>query len=266
MLRECLHLLDFVATSPDVCDGPNESRHRHRFKRIEALPSVSHGQHRFLGIFSNRIPFKEVYANRDLSFTIARGESVAVMGKNGAGKSTMLKMITGVAFPTAGDIVVNGRVSALLELTAGFDNELTGRENVHLRGQIWGLENEEIKELEAKVVEFADIGDYIDQPVRTYSSGMKARVGFAISAHINPEILVVDEALSVGDKAFREKCDRLVKEIMEKRITVIFMTHSAGAAAIRDVASSGKGRSSSTVPWTMRRVLRWCPLDKHGTS
>jgi teichoic acid transport system ATP-binding protein len=186
---------------------------------------------RFLGIFSNRIPFKEVYANRDLSFTITRGESVAVMGKNGAGKSTMLKMITGVVFPTSGEIDVNGRVSALLELTAGFDPELTGRENVQLRGQIWGLENDEIKRLEAKVVDFADIGDYIDQPVRTYSSGMKARVGFAISAHINPEILVVDEALSVGDKAFREKCDRLVKEIMEKEhVTVIFVTHSAGAA------------------------------------
>jgi teichoic acid transport system ATP-binding protein len=188
-------------------------------------------KHRFLGIFSNKIPFKEVYANRDLDFVIRRGESVAVMGKNGAGKSTMLKMITGVVFPTEGEVIVNGRVSALLELTAGFDPEFTGRENVHLRGQIWGLEEDEIIELEKKVVEFADIGDYIDQPMRTYSSGMKARVGFAISAHINPEILVVDEALSVGDKAFREKCDRKVREIMEKEhVTVIFVTHSSGAA------------------------------------
>jgi len=188
-------------------------------------------KHRFLGIFSNKIDYKEVYANRDLSFTIKRGESVAIFGKNGAGKSTMLKMITGVVFPTSGDIVVNGRVSALLELTAGFDPEFTGRENIHLRGQIWGMEKAEVDELERKVVEFADIGDYIDQPMRTYSSGMKARVGFAISAHINPEILVVDEALSVGDKAFRQKCDRQIREIMEKEgVTVIFVTHASASA------------------------------------
>jgi teichoic acid transport system ATP-binding protein len=188
-------------------------------------------KHRFLGIFSAKVAFKEVYANRNIDFRIERGESVAVIGKNGAGKSTMLKMITGVVFPTSGEVVVNGRVSALLELTAGFDKQLTGRENVHLRGQIWGLGPDEIKELEKKVIEFADIGDYIDQPMRTYSSGMKARVGFAISANINPEILVVDEALSVGDKAFREKCDRKIREIMEKEhVTVIFVTHSSGAA------------------------------------
>jgi teichoic acid transport system ATP-binding protein len=156
---------------------------------------------------------------------------VAILGKNGAGKSTMLKMITGVVFPSSGTITVNGRVSALLELTAGFEPEFSGRENVHLRGQIWGLESEEIASLEAKVVDFADIGDYIDQPMRTYSSGMRARIGFAISAHINPEILVVDEALSVGDKAFRKKCDVKIREIMDKEnVTVIFVTHASPAA------------------------------------
>jgi len=188
-------------------------------------------KHRFLGIFSNKIDFKEVYANRDLNFTINKGESVAIFGKNGAGKSTMLKMITGVVFPSSGEIVVNGRVSALLELTAGFDPEFTGRENVHLRGQIWGMDKAEVIELEKKVVDFADIGEYIDQPMRTYSSGMKARVGFAISAHINPEILVIDEALSVGDKAFRKKCDAKIREIMEKEgVTVIFVTHASSSA------------------------------------
>lgn len=188
-------------------------------------------KHRFLGIFSNRIAFKEVYANSHLTFKIEQGESVAIMGRNGAGKSTMLKMITGVVFPTTGQITVDGRVSALLELTAGFDPEFTGRENVHLRGQLWGLDTAEIADLERKVVDFADIGDYMDQPMRTYSSGMKARVGFAISASINPEILVVDEALSVGDKNFREKCNAKIREIMEKeRVTVIFVTHSSGAA------------------------------------
>lgn len=189
-------------------------------------------KHRLLGIFSRKVPFKEVYANDGLSFKVRRGEAVAILGKNGAGKSTMLKMITGVVFPTSGKITVNGRVSALLELTAGFDAEFTGRENVRLRGQIWGLSKDEIAELEEQVVEFADIGDYIDQPMRTYSSGMKARVGFAISANIKPEILVVDEALSVGDKAFREKCDRKIREIMQQEgVTILLVTHSAPAAA-----------------------------------
>lgn len=201
---------------------------KHVSKRYKLYRS---DRHRFVGIFSNRIPYKEIYANRDLNLKIRRGESVAILGKNGAGKSTMLKMITGVVFPTSGSLTVNGRVSALLELTAGFDPEFSGRENVRLRGQIWGLEKSEIAKLEAEVVDFADIGDYIDQPMRTYSSGMKARVGFAISAKINPEILVIDEALSVGDSAFREKCDRQIKEIMEKEhVTVLLVTHSAAAA------------------------------------
>lgn len=201
---------------------------KHVSKRYKLYRS---DRHRFVGIFSNRIPYKEIYANRDLNLKIRRGESVAILGKNGAGKSTMLKMITGVVFPTSGSLTVNGRVSALLELTAGFDPEFSGRENVRLRGQIWGLEKSEIAKLEAEVVDFADIGDYIDQPMRTYSSGMKARVGFAISAKINPEILVIDEALSVGDRAFREKCDRQIKEIMEKEhVTVLLVTHSAAAA------------------------------------
>lgn len=201
---------------------------KHVSKRYKLYRS---DRHRFVGIFSSKIPYKEIYANRDLNLKIERGESVAILGKNGAGKSTMLKMITGVVFPSSGKLIVNGRVSALLELTAGFDPEFTGRENVRLRGQIWGLEKSEIAKLEAEVVDFADIGDYIDQPMRTYSSGMKARVGFAISAKINPEILVIDEALSVGDRAFREKCDRQIKEIMEKEhVTVLLVTHSAAAA------------------------------------
>lgn len=200
----------------------------HVYKRYRLYRS---DKHRFLGIFSKKIAYKEVFANRDLTFKIQRGESVAIIGSNGAGKSTMLKMITGVAFPTSGKITVDGRVSALLELTAGFDPEFTGRENVQLRGQLWGLDKEEIIALEKQVVEFADIGMYMDQPMRTYSSGMKARVGFAIASSINPDILVVDEALSVGDKAFRQKCDRRIKEIMAKEnVTIIFVTHSSASA------------------------------------
>jgi teichoic acid transport system ATP-binding protein len=186
---------------------------------------------RFLGIFFPQIHYKLVKANDDISFTVKKGESVMILGRNGAGKSTMLKMITGVVFPTEGEIVVNGRVSALLELTAGFDAEFTGRENIYLKGQLIGLSNEEIAELEEDIIEFAELGDYIDQPVRTYSSGMMARLGFSINANIEPEILVIDEALSVGDKKFRMKCQAKIDEIVEKEhVTVIYVTHSPNSA------------------------------------
>lgn len=186
---------------------------------------------RFLAIFSKRVPHKEKKAVSNVSFSIKRGEAVALFGKNGAGKSTILKMITGVAYPTDGEIVVEGRVSALLELTSGFDPELTGRENIYLKGQLCGLKDDEIRELEDEIVEFAEVDEYIDQPVRTYSSGMKARLGFAINVNIRPEILIVDEALSVGDKAFKDKCLKKVKHIIEKdNVTLLFVTHATGTA------------------------------------
>ena len=172
-----------------------------------------------------------VNANEDLSFEIKKGEAVSFLGLNGAGKSTALKMITGVVNPTEGEVTVNGRVSALLELTAGFDGQLTGRENVHLRGQILGLSKREIDKIEPVVVDFADLGLYIDQPVKSYSSGMKARLGFAFAVAIQPEILVVDEALSVGDRAFKKKCIERIREIMmDENVTVLFVTHSTMTA------------------------------------
>lgn len=175
--------------------------------------------------------YKTNKANDNLSFKINRGESVAIMGRNGAGKSTMLKMITGVVFPTQGEVVVNGRVSALLELSAGFDNFFTGRENIYLKGMLLGLDKPEIRSLENQIIRFADIGDYIDQQVRTYSSGMRARLGFAINAHIDPDILVVDEALSVGDKNFQEKCRKKIHSICNrKEVTFLLVTHSDSAA------------------------------------
>ncbi len=166
----------------------------------------------------------------NVSFTVKRGESVALFGRNGAGKSTVLKMITGVTYPTEGIIRVNGRVSALLELAAGFDPDLSGRENLFFRGEIMGVPRKEMKALEPEILKFADLGDYIDQPLRTYSSGMKARLGFAINANIRPDILIVDEALSVGDKNFRLKCKEKIKEIMEQGVTFLFVTHSLGEA------------------------------------
>ena len=182
---------------------------------------------RLLALFSKKIPYKEKKAVNNVSFEIKKGEAVAIFGKNGAGKSTILKMITGVTFPTSGQIQVDGIVSALLELTSGFDQEFTGRENIYLKGRILGLKEKEIKKLEPKIVEFAELEEYIDQPVRTYSSGMKARLGFSISVNIRPEIFIVDEALSVGDEAFRRKCVAKVKEIMSKKdVTLLFVTHA----------------------------------------
>lgn len=189
---------------------------------------------RFLGIFNyNRKGsfLGSVDASKDLSFEIKKGEAVAFLGRNGAGKSTTLKMVTGVTHPTSGDIEVKGRVSALLELTAGFDSQLTGRENINLRGQILGLKRSEIRDLEPRIIEFAELGLYIDQPMRTYSSGMKARLGFAFAVAIDPEILVVDEALSVGDRAFQKKCINRIREIMmDESVTVLFVTHTSAIA------------------------------------
>lgn len=186
---------------------------------------------RLLHTFIKKIKHKEKKAVNDVSFEVGRGESVALFGKNGAGKSTILKMITGVTFPSSGEITVNGRVSALLELTSGFDPEFTGRENIYLKGQLLGLKNSEIESLEDEIVKFAEIEEYIDQPVRTYSSGMKARLGFSINVNIRPEILIVDEALSVGDEEFKNKCIKKVNEIINKdNVTLLFVTHSTHMA------------------------------------
>ena len=193
---------------------------------------------RLLSLFCKNIKCKENKAVNDVSFTIKKGECVALFGKNGAGKSTILKMITGVTYPTEGTVEVNGRVSALLELTSGFDSEFTGRENIYLKGQILGISNKEIQELEPAIIEFAELDDYIDQPVRTYSSGMKARLGFAINANIKPEILIIDEALSVGDEAFRRKCVKKINEITKnKNVTLLFVTHATSTA--KDFCSRG---------------------------
>lgn len=202
------------------------------FKHVEKTYKLyKNDKQRFHAIFNPNIPCKEVHAINDVSLKIKKGEAVALFGRNGAGKSTLLKMITQVSYPTSGEITVNGRVSALLELTAGFDPEFTGIENIEFRGYLLGLSREEIQKLIPLVEDFAELGDYIDQPIRTYSSGMKARLGFAINVNIDPEILIVDEALSVGDVSFRQKCLDKVHELMEdKGITFLFVTHSTSVA------------------------------------
>jgi len=156
---------------------------------------------------------------------------VALFGHNGAGKSTILKMVTGVAFPTEGEITVKGKVSALLELAAGFDMESTGRENILFKCSMMGMTEQEISEVIDDIISFADIGEYMDQPLRSYSSGMKARLGFAISVNAQPDILIVDEALSVGDKNFQQKCKDKIAEIMaDEDVTLLFVTHALTTA------------------------------------
>ena len=187
---------------------------------------------RLLGIFFKNIHFQKKRAVSDVSFTINKGEAVAIFGKNGAGKTTILKMITGVCFPTTGEVYVDGIVSAMLGLSTGFDSDFTGRENIYLKGRLMGLKDDTIKSIEKTIVDFAEIDEYIDQPMKKYSSGMKARLGFAINANINPEILIIDEALSVGDREFRNKCREKMDEIMNNgNVTLLFVTHSASTAS-----------------------------------
>lgn len=181
---------------------------------------------RFKALFFKPRNAKKHLALKDVSLRIQQGESVGIIGDNGAGKSTMLKMITGVTFPTEGRVNVKGKVAALLELTAGFSLEMSGRENIYLKGYILGLKDEEISKIEEDIIEFAQLGDYIDQPVRTYSSGMKMRLGFAINVNIDPDIMVIDEALSVGDKSFKKKCKNKISEIIKSGKTVLYVSHS----------------------------------------
>lgn len=173
---------------------------------------------------------KDFYSIKDVSFTVERGETVGIIGKNGAGKSTLLKMITGVLTPTTGTINLSGTVSALLELGTGFDAERNGIENIYLNGRINGLSKKEIDDSVDAILEFADIGDFIYQPIKTYSSGMLVRLAFACAINVKPEILIVDEALSVGDVRFQQKCYRKIREFKEKG-TVLFVSHDTGAIA-----------------------------------
>ena len=173
--------------------------------------------------------YKEKYALNHVSFRVKRGETVGIIGTNGSGKSTMLKLITGVLTPTAGSIRVDGRISALLELGAGFNMEYTGIENVYLNGAMIGFTKEEIDARLDDIISFADIGDYINQPVKSYSSGMFVRLAFAVAINIDPEILIVDEALSVGDVFFQSKCYRKFEEFRRAGKTILFVSHDLSA-------------------------------------
>lgn len=180
--------------------------------------------------FPSSTPYsKDFYALNNISFTIRRGETVGILGKNGAGKSTLLKLITGVLSQTSGIIQVNGIVSALLELGAGFNPEYTGLENIYLNGAMMGMNRNAIDQKLDQIIAFADIGDFLYQPVKTYSSGMFARLAFAVAISVEPDILIVDEALSVGDTRFQIKCMDHMKGLMEGGTTVLFVSHDINA-------------------------------------
>ena len=180
--------------------------------------------------FSGREPqqyFREFHALKDISLRVKKGETIGVIGRNGSGKSTLLQIICGTLFPSSGLVEVNGRIAALLELGSGFNPEFTGRENVYLNAAVLGLDREEIDLRFDDIAAFADIGEFIDQPVKTYSSGMYIRLAFAVSINVDADILVIDEALSVGDEAFQRRCFSRLQQIKENGGTIFFVSHAA---------------------------------------
>lgn len=205
-----------------------------RVKHISKMYKLfDHNRDRVLDAFgwTRKKRYKEHYALKDLSFDVPRGKTVGIIGTNGAGKSTILKIITGVLTPTTGEIEINGRISALLELGAGFNQEYTGIENIYLSGTMMGYSHKEVDEKMQEILDFADIGDFVYQPVKLYSSGMFVRLAFAVAINIDPEILIVDEALSVGDVFFQSKCYRKFEEFREAGKTVLFVSHDLGSVA-----------------------------------
>lgn len=200
--------------------------------RVENLTKTYRIYHssvaRALAPFRRTDPAKPFHALKDVTVDFPKGEVIAVLGKNGSGKSTLLKMIAGVTTPTSGRITVTGRVSAMLELTSGFDPELTGLDNIYLRALALGIPRDETEARRAEIVAFADIGEHIDQPVRTYSSGMKSRLGFAVSVSVEPDILIVDEVLAVGDDIFKLKCIDKMQQIRQAGKTILFVSHALG--------------------------------------
>lgn len=203
---------------------------RDRLKQL-VLPRLHRMANRVacaLGLSKHRQPpsyFREFWALHDFSFQVRRGETLGIIGRNGSGKSTLLQILAGTLTPTTGEVEVNGRVAALLELGSGFNPDFTGRENVFLNGRILGLSQKEIEARYEQIVAFADIGEFIDQPVKTYSSGMFVRLAFAVQAHIDASIVIIDEALAVGDVFFTQKCFARLRELVDGGAAVILVTH-----------------------------------------
>ncbi|AER55139.1 ABC transporter-like protein [Pseudoxanthomonas spadix BD-a59] len=201
-------------------------------ERVEKVfPVYSKPHHRFFQMLSpasrKQRWFHEFHALKGVSFQVLRGETVGIIGRNGSGKSTLLQIICGTLSASSGSVRTHGRIAALLELGAGFNPDFTGRENVYMNGTLLGLSREEVDARFERIVQFADIGEFIEQPVKSYSSGMFVRLAFAVAIHVEPDILIVDEALSVGDEAFQRKCYARIEKIREEGATIIFVSHAA---------------------------------------
>ncbi|MEE3392258.1 MAG: ABC transporter ATP-binding protein [Lachnospiraceae bacterium] len=175
---------------------------------------------------THQLRFHEFWALRDIDFQVRRGERLGVLGTNGAGKSTLLKIVSGVLKPTTGTVQVRGKVAPLLELGAGFAKEYTGRENIYLYGALLGYPKSLLDEKFDEIVDFSELGEFIDVPIKNYSSGMKSRLGFSIATVVEPDVLILDEVLSVGDKKFRRKSERKVMSMFDKGVTVVFVSHN----------------------------------------
>jgi len=174
----------------------------------------------------NLLKGRSYLAIEDINFQIQKGESVALIGRNGAGKSTSLGLVAGVLKPTSGIVSVTGRVASMLELGGGFHPELTGRENIKLNAVLLGLRRRELKERIDKIIEFSELGEFIDEPIRVYSSGMLAKLGFSVISQVDPDILIIDEVLAVGDIAFQRKCINTINEFRSKGVTILFVSHN----------------------------------------
>ena len=201
-----------------VYDRPNDRLKQSFYPRLQRIVGRHPKQY-----------YHEFWALQGISFEVQRGDALGIIGRNGSGKSTLLQIICGTLAPTAGEVVLDGRVAALLELGSGFNPEFTGRENVYLNASILGLTKDEIDSRFEAITAFADIGDFIDQPVKTYSSGMFVRLAFAVVVHVDADILIVDEALSVGDAFFTQKCMTKIKELRNSGITLLFVSHDSNA-------------------------------------
>jgi lipopolysaccharide transport system ATP-binding protein len=182
-----------------------------------------------LSFLRNRSQEETIWALRDVSFSIERGETVGIIGRNGAGKSTLLKILSKITYPTSGEIKVSGRVAALLEVGTGFHQELTGRENIYMNGSILGMRKKEVDRKMDAIVEFSGVEKFLDTPIKRYSSGMRLRLGFAVAAHLDPDILIIDEVLAVGDAAFQKKCLNAMENLRAGARTVLFVSHNLAA-------------------------------------
>jgi ABC-type polysaccharide/polyol phosphate transport system ATPase subunit len=194
-----------------------------RFRVIRERPDTL--REVFTHLFRNRSSYHDFEALKGISFTVSDGKVTGVIGRNGSGKSTILKIIAGVYDPTSGMVRVLGKVAALIELGAGFHPELTGRENIVLNGLLLGLSRREIQAREEQIIDFAELGEFIDSPVKQYSSGMYMRLGFAIATEVDPDILLIDEILAVGDAAFQQKCTARIDEFHQRSKTIVFVSH-----------------------------------------